>query len=104
MPADCQPGGAAVTRLRAGPTTETIGEDLVFPRQGATVRDFSGNEVRVVEVADLGTLVSVAITLTVDSGSLNPTTSPVRQTDRCPPSGYRTTDLGTVSPQCPGGR
>jgi hypothetical protein len=54
-------GGIQVQYSVAGP-------HLHF-HQGATVRDFSGNEIRVAEVADLGTLVSVTITLTVDSGS-----------------------------------
>jgi hypothetical protein len=37
--------------------------------QGAVIRDFTGSEIRVAEVPDLGTLVSVTILLTVDSGS-----------------------------------
>jgi hypothetical protein len=37
--------------------------------QGAVMRDFSGSEIRGAEVPDLGTLVSVTILLTVDSGS-----------------------------------
>ena len=37
--------------------------------QGPVIRDFSGSEIRVVEIPDLGTLVSVTILLTVDSGS-----------------------------------
>jgi hypothetical protein len=37
--------------------------------QGAVMRDFTGSEIRVAEVPDLGTLVSVTILLTVDSGS-----------------------------------
>jgi hypothetical protein len=36
---------------------------------GPVIRDFTGSEIRVVEVPDLGTLVSVTILLTVDSGS-----------------------------------
>jgi hypothetical protein len=37
--------------------------------QGAIMRDFTGSEIRVAELPDLGTLVSVTIHLTVDSGS-----------------------------------
>jgi hypothetical protein len=33
------------------------------------IRDFTGSEIRSVEVPDLGTLVSVTILLTIDSGS-----------------------------------
>jgi hypothetical protein len=36
---------------------------------GSVIRDFTGSEIRVAEVPDLGTLVSVTILLTVDSGS-----------------------------------
>ena len=36
---------------------------------GLHVLDFSGGEIRVVEVPDVGTLVSVTLLLTVDSGS-----------------------------------
>ena len=37
--------------------------------QGAVVKDFTGNQIRVAEVPDLGTLVSVTIRMVVDSGS-----------------------------------
>ena len=37
--------------------------------QGAVVLDFTGKEIRVAEVPDLGTLVSVTIHMTIDSGS-----------------------------------
>ena len=37
--------------------------------QGAVVKDFTGNQIRVAEVPDLGTLVSVTIQMMVDSGS-----------------------------------
>jgi hypothetical protein len=37
--------------------------------QGAVVKDFTGNQIRVAEVPDLGTLVSVTIQMVVDSGS-----------------------------------
>jgi hypothetical protein len=37
--------------------------------QGAVVKDFTGNQIRMAEVPDLGTLVSVTIHMTVDSGS-----------------------------------
>jgi hypothetical protein len=33
------------------------------------IRDFTGSEIGVVEVPDLGTLVSVTVLLTIDSGS-----------------------------------
>ena len=36
---------------------------------GSVIRDFTGSEVRVVPVTDLGELVSVTLSLTVDSGS-----------------------------------
>ena len=36
---------------------------------GPVIRDFTGSEIRLVEVPDLGTLVSVTILLTIDSGS-----------------------------------
>jgi hypothetical protein len=37
--------------------------------QGTVVKDFTGNEIRVVEVSDVGTLVSVTIHMSADSGS-----------------------------------
>ena len=37
--------------------------------QGAVVKDFAGNQIRVAEVPDVGTLVSVTIQMMVDSGS-----------------------------------
>lgn len=37
--------------------------------QGSVVQDFAGNEIRVAEVPDLGTLVSVTIQMIIDSGS-----------------------------------
>jgi hypothetical protein len=37
--------------------------------QGAVVKDFTGNQIRVAEVPDLGTLVSVTIFMLIDSGS-----------------------------------
>ena len=37
--------------------------------QGAVVKDFTGNQIRMAEVPDLGTLVSVTIQMVVDSGS-----------------------------------
>jgi hypothetical protein len=37
--------------------------------QGTVVKDFTGKEIRVAEVPDLGTLVSVTTHMTVDSGS-----------------------------------
>ncbi|MBV8362757.1 MAG: hypothetical protein JO189_33215 [Deltaproteobacteria bacterium] len=37
--------------------------------QGAVVLDFTGKEIRVAEVPDLGTLVSVTIFMLIDSGS-----------------------------------
>jgi hypothetical protein len=36
---------------------------------GQVIRDFSGGEIRVAEFPDLGTLVSVTLLLTIDSGS-----------------------------------
>jgi hypothetical protein len=37
--------------------------------QGPVVQDFTANDIRVVEVPDLGTLVSATIHMTIDSGS-----------------------------------
>ena len=37
--------------------------------QGSVIKDFTGNDIRVAEVPDLGTLVSVTIHMTIDSGS-----------------------------------
>ena len=37
--------------------------------QGAVVKDFAGNQIRMAEVPDVGTLVSVTIQMMVDSGS-----------------------------------
>ena len=37
--------------------------------QGSVIQDFTGKEIRVAEVPDLGTLVSVTIHMTADSGS-----------------------------------
>jgi hypothetical protein len=37
--------------------------------QGAVVKDFTGNQIRVAEVPDVGTLVSVTTQMVVDSGS-----------------------------------
>ena len=37
--------------------------------QGPVVQDFTGNQIRVAEVPDLGTLVSVTIHMLIDSGS-----------------------------------
>jgi hypothetical protein len=36
---------------------------------GSVIRDFSGSEIRIAELPDLGTLVSVTLVLTIDSGS-----------------------------------
>jgi hypothetical protein len=54
-------GGTQVSYSVAGPH--------LHYHHGSTIRDFTGNEIRVVQVPDLGTLVSVTILLTVDSGS-----------------------------------
>jgi len=37
--------------------------------QGSVIQDFTGKDIRVAEVPDLGTLVSVTIHMTADSGS-----------------------------------
>jgi hypothetical protein len=37
--------------------------------QGPVIRDFTGKDIRVAEVPDLGTLVSVTIQMMIDSGS-----------------------------------
>jgi len=54
-------GGIHVRYFTAGPN--------LFYQDPMRTRDFKGQEVRVVQVPDLGTLVSVTIFLTVDSGS-----------------------------------
>jgi hypothetical protein len=54
-------GGIHVRYYTAGPHLIYLGP------QG--FRNFTGNEIRVVEVPDLGTLVSVTIVMTVDTGS-----------------------------------
>jgi hypothetical protein len=46
----------------------TAGPNFHYQR-GPVSLDFSGSQVRVVDVPDVGTLVSVTIALTVDSGS-----------------------------------
>jgi hypothetical protein len=43
------------------------GPHLIY--QGATTLSFSGNQIRSVDVADLGVIVSVTLQLTVDAGS-----------------------------------
>lgn len=69
-------GGIHVRYFTAGPN--------LFYQDPMRTRDFKGQEVRVVQVPDLGTLVSVTIFLTVDSGSstftlLLPTTNVAAQ-------------------------
>ena len=53
-------GGIQVSYSTAGPHLHY---------HGSVIRDFTGSEIRVVPVDDLGELVSVTIFLTVDSGS-----------------------------------
>jgi hypothetical protein len=43
--------------------------DGLYFHQGSTIQNFPPSEIRLVEVPDLGTLVSVTILLTIDSGS-----------------------------------
>ena len=54
-------GGIYVTYSTAGPH--------LHYHHGAVIRDFTGSEIRLVPVSDLGELVSVTVFLTVDSGS-----------------------------------
>ena len=54
-------GGIHVSYSTAGPN--------LHYHSGSPIRDFAGNEIRVVPVEDLGQLVSVTIFLTIDSGS-----------------------------------
>ena len=54
-------GGIQVRFSVAGPN--------LHYQNGPTIRDFSGSEIRSSEVPDLGTLVSVTISPSVDSGS-----------------------------------
>jgi hypothetical protein len=54
-------GGIQVSYSTAGPN--------LHYHHGPTIRDFTEDQIRVVEVPDLGALVSVTILLTVDSGS-----------------------------------
>src|SRR6516225_6969204 len=56
-----QGGGIHIRYSPAGPN--------FFYQDSIRTKDFKGQEVRVVQVPDLGTLVSVTIFLTVDSGS-----------------------------------
>jgi hypothetical protein len=56
-----QGGGIHIRYSTAGPN--------FFYQDPMRTHDFTGQEVRVVQVPDLGTLVSVTIFLTVDSGS-----------------------------------
>jgi len=44
------------------------GPQLHYP-QGSVIQDFTGKDIRVAEVPDLGTLVSVTTHMTIDSGS-----------------------------------
>jgi hypothetical protein len=54
-------GGIHVSYSTAGPH--------LHYHHGSVIRDFTGTEVRVVPVSDLGELVSVTVFLTIDSGS-----------------------------------
>jgi hypothetical protein len=54
-------GGIHIRYTTAGPN--------LFYLDSSILRNFSGQEIRVVEVSDVGTLVSVTLHLTVDSGS-----------------------------------
>ena len=56
-----QGGGIHISYSSAGPN--------FFYQDATRTLDFTGQQVRVVQVPDLGTLVSVTIFLTVDSGS-----------------------------------
>lgn len=47
----------------------SVAEPSLHYHQGPVVQDFTGNDIRVMEVPDLGTLVSVTIHTTIDSGS-----------------------------------
>ena len=47
----------------------SVGGPHLHYHQGPVLKDFAGKDVRVVEVPDLGTLVSVTIHMTIDSGS-----------------------------------
>jgi hypothetical protein len=50
-------------------TYSTAGPNLHYHHLNSPIRDFSGEEIRVLQVPDIGTLVSVTLQLTVDSGS-----------------------------------
>ena len=57
-------------QYRGRPTGELFGCRTSPPLSSRSViRDFTGSEIGVVEVPDLGTLVSVTVLLTIDSGS-----------------------------------
>jgi hypothetical protein len=56
-----QGGGIHIRYSTAGPN--------FFYQDAVRTLDFKGNQIRVVQVPDLGTLVSVTVFLTVDSGS-----------------------------------
>jgi hypothetical protein len=54
-------GGIQVRYYAAEPT--------LFYQDKCLIRSFAGNEIRVADVPDVGTLISVTLVLTIDSGS-----------------------------------
>ena len=70
MPGFVQPATWNLSNTATGlqVSYSVAGPHLHYHR-GSVIRDFTGNEIRVAEVPDLGTLVSVTILMTVDSGS-----------------------------------
>jgi hypothetical protein len=69
MPEFVQPSTWNLSNAAEGLQVSYSAGPSLHYHQGSTIRDFSGSEIRVVEVPDLGTLVSVTISITVDSGS-----------------------------------
>jgi hypothetical protein len=61
--------GLQVSFSVAGPKVLGSSEPHLHYHQGSVIQDFTGNEIRMAEVPDLGTLVSVTIHMIVGSGS-----------------------------------
>jgi hypothetical protein len=61
--------GLQISYSVAGPKVLGSSEPHLQYHQGSVIKDFTGNEIRVAEVPDLGTLVSVTINTIIDSGS-----------------------------------
>jgi hypothetical protein len=70
MPEFVQPTIWTLSNTAAGlQVSYSVAGPHLHYHHGPVIRDFTGSEIRLVEVPDLGTLVSVTILLTIDSGS-----------------------------------